>query len=73
MKTPFYSLRTGILANLTFLIIAAMLLINAVVIKLTENDLIKARVKTGEILAKSLAHTIAIEAFNKKWEKIDLQ
>ncbi|RLB85999.1 MAG: hypothetical protein DRH15_02670 [Deltaproteobacteria bacterium] len=55
MGKAFYSLRTGILANLIFLILAAMILINVIMIKLAENDLIRARVKEGITLANGLA------------------
>ncbi|MBW1888613.1 MAG: hypothetical protein JRI52_09740, partial [Deltaproteobacteria bacterium] len=49
MKLPTYSLRTGILAQLIFLIISAMLLINVVMVKFAERDLIEAKVKTGRL------------------------
>ncbi len=70
MKTPFYSIRTGILANLTFLIISAMLLINALVIKIIEKDLIQARIKTGNTLIKSIGQTIDSKLANKSWDVI---
>lgn len=51
MRIPLKSLRIGILAQLTFLIFAAMLLINVVMIKLAERDLIRTRLQAGRLLA----------------------
>ena len=50
MRFPFYSLKTGILTHLAFLIIAAMLLINVVMIKFSEKDLIQAKIEAGRLL-----------------------
>jgi hypothetical protein len=47
LRFPVYSLRTGILAQLTFLIIAAMLLINVVMVKFAERDLAQERLHAG--------------------------
>ena len=49
MRLPFSGLRAGILVELIFLIIAAMLLVNVVMIKFSERDLIDA-VTTGGII-----------------------
>jgi len=49
-----HSLKTGILAQLTFLILAAMLLINVVMIKLAERDLIWTRLQTGRLLVRAV-------------------
>ncbi len=54
LRFPFYSLRTGIVVCLTFLILSAMLLINVVMVKFAERDLIDAKVEMGRILI----HTI---------------
>ncbi len=62
MRRPLYSLRTRILANLIFLILAAMLLINVVMIKLAENDLVRSRVRSGIALANSIALAIAAQS-----------
>jgi two-component system, NtrC family, sensor kinase len=50
LRIPLKSLRTGILAQLTFLILVAMLLINVVMIKLAERDLIRSRLQAGRLL-----------------------
>ncbi|MCP4668278.1 MAG: hypothetical protein GY849_18195, partial [Deltaproteobacteria bacterium] len=47
MRFPFYSLRTGILAQLAILIVSAMLLINVVMVKFAEKDLFRAKLQTG--------------------------
>jgi len=63
LKFPVYSLRTGILAQLTFLIIAAMLLINVVMVKFAERDLTQERLHTGRLLIRAveqdLGHFVA--------------
>lgn len=58
MKFPVYSLRTGILAQLTFLIIAAMLLINVVMVKFAERDLIQERLQTGRLLIRAVEQSL---------------
>ncbi|MGD9159957.1 MAG: hypothetical protein PVG39_16195, partial [Desulfobacteraceae bacterium] len=50
MKTPIFGLRAGILTQLIFLIVAAMLLINVVILNLYEKDLVKAKEQTGRLL-----------------------
>jgi hypothetical protein len=58
LKIPVNSLRTGILAQLTFLILAAMLLINVVMIKLAERDLIRTRFQAGQLLGAAVEQMI---------------
>ena len=58
MKFPVYSLRTGILAQLTFLIIAAMLLINVVMVKFAERDLTQERLITGRLLIRAVEQNL---------------
>jgi two-component system NtrC family sensor kinase len=53
LRAPAYSLRTGILAYLAFLILAAMLLINVVTVKFAERDLIQAKIKLGRLALKA--------------------
>ena len=64
MRFPVHSLRTGILAQLTFLILAAMLLINVVMIKLAERDLIWTRLQAGRLLVQAVEQ-IAGEELSK--------
>jgi two-component system NtrC family sensor kinase len=58
LKVPVYSLRTGILAQLTFLIIAAMLLINVVMVKFAERDLTRERLHTGRLLIRAVEQNL---------------
>ncbi len=55
MKLPFYGLRTGILAQLLFLIIAAMLLVNLVMLNLSQRSLLQSRADAGKILINALS------------------
>ena len=64
MRFPFYSLRTGILACLTFLILAAMLLINVVMVKFAERDLIDAKVEMGRLLIHTIGQRVAYETIS---------
>jgi signal transduction histidine kinase len=50
LRLPFSSLKTGILAQLVLLIVAAMLLIHVVEIKFSERDLIHRTLQTGRLL-----------------------
>ncbi len=54
MRIPLYSLRTGILAELIFLIVAAMLLINVVMVKFAERDLIEARIQASRFFVHAI-------------------
>ena len=58
MRIPLNSLRTGILAQLTFLILAAMLLINVVMVKLAERDLIRTRLQAGQLLIQAVEQIV---------------
>jgi len=62
LRVPFAfnRLRTVIIASLAFLILSAMLLIHVVTAKLTERDLINARIQTGRVLLQA-ANIIAID------------
>ena len=59
MKIPFSSLRTGIIADLALLIVSAMLLINLVMIKFSERDLMEAKVREGQLLLRVLSQKIS--------------
>ncbi len=56
MRIPFAlsRLRTVIMASLTFLILSAMLLIHVVTAKLTQRDLIDARIESGRLLLEAI-------------------
>ncbi len=58
MRFPFFSLRTGILAYLGFLIVTAMLLVNVVMVKFEERDLVEAKLETGRLLLHILTRQI---------------
>lgn len=58
MRNPLYSLRTGILAQLAILVVAAMLLINAVMAKFAERDLIRARREAAEVAIQALGPSV---------------
>ena len=58
MTLPLHSLRTGIVSHLTFLIVAAMLLINVVMIKISERDAINSKVGSGKLIIRSIMQHI---------------
>ena len=58
LRIPLTSLRIGILAQLTFLIFAAMLLINVVMVKLAERDLIQTRLQAGRLLVSAVEQMV---------------
>jgi signal transduction histidine kinase len=74
LKFPVYSLRTGILAQLTFLIIAAMLLINMVMVKFAERDLTQERLHTGRLLIRAVEQNLGpvLAGKNRKITEADL-
>ncbi|OPX38940.1 MAG: hypothetical protein B1H12_01065 [Desulfobacteraceae bacterium 4484_190.2] len=73
MRFPFYSLKTGILTHLAFLIISAMLLINVVMIKFSEKDLIQAKIDAGRLLLHVLEKKVeySIIHMNKNLTNLD--
>ena len=74
MKFPVYSLRIGILAQLTFLIIAAMLLITVVMVKFAERDLTQERLHTGGFLIRAVEQSLEthVARKNRKITEADL-
>ncbi len=73
MRIPLYSLRTGVLAHLIFLIVSAMLLINVVMVKFSEKDLIEAKVQTGRLLLKSISQKLGdhIADQHRSWTQLE--
>jgi len=65
LKFPFYSLRTGVLAHLAFLIVSAMLLINVVMVKFSEKDLIEAKLQTGRLLLRAMEQKVGNHITNQ--------
>lgn len=61
MKLSLYSIKTGVLANLALLILAAMLLVNVVLLKFEERNLIQARQHTGRLLFRVLEEKIGTQ------------
>jgi two-component system, NtrC family, sensor kinase len=55
LKLPFRGLRTGILAQLLFLIISAMLLVNVVMLNLSQRNLLQSKADAGKILINALS------------------
>ena len=58
MKIPIYSLRTGIMAELMFLIVAAMLMIDLVIVKFAERDLVNARLDAGQLFIRAVEQSL---------------
>ncbi len=54
LRFPFHSLKTSVMAHLAFLILAAMLLMNVVMIKLAEDHLVQNELQTGRLLLNAL-------------------
>lgn len=54
MRFPVLGLRASVIAQLTILIIAAMLLCDVVMVRFAERDLLKARILAGRLVARSL-------------------
>lgn len=69
MRFPVHSLRTRIIGHLAFLILSAMLLINVVVIKFAEKDLIQSKIGEGRLLLQILERDLR----RTLQEKRDLQ
>ncbi len=61
-----HSLRTKILAQLIFLIVAAMLLVNVVMMKLAERDLVQTRVDSAHLMIQALEQQIGYMIAEKR-------
>jgi len=68
LRFPFYSLRTGVLAQLAILIVSAMLLINVVMVKFAEKDLFRAKLQTGRVILSMLKQRVGKEITGKRRE-----
>ncbi len=66
MRRPAYSLRTGIMAQLVFLIVAAMLLIHVVEVRFSERDLIRGKVQAGRLLILAVEQNLRIGVGEKR-------
>jgi len=53
-----YSLKTGVFATLVFVLVLAMLLLDIVMIKMAEQDMITAEKKKGMLLLRSVRQTL---------------
>jgi two-component system NtrC family sensor kinase len=58
LNLQFYGLRTGILTQLLFLIIAAMLLVNVAMLNLSQRHLLQSKADAGKFLIQALALNI---------------
>ena len=58
MKFPGFGLRAGILAQLIFLIIAAMLLVNVVMLNFSERDLIQSKIDNGRLMISAIEQVV---------------
>ncbi|MFO7602046.1 MAG: ATP-binding protein [Candidatus Desulfacyla sp.] len=72
MRFPFYSLKTGIVACLSLLIVSAMLLINIVMTRFAERDMIDAKVKMGHLLIHGIGQIAGYEMMTHKgsWDPL---
>lgn len=75
MRLPFYGLRAGILAQLLFLIIAAMLLVNVAMLNLSQRSLLESKVDAGKILIHALGLHIGhlVDGSNKTLKNLFLE
>ena len=71
MRVPFAfnRLRTVIMTSLAFLILSAMLLIHVVTAKLTERDLINARIQSGRVLLQAANIIVSDNNLNQKTKR----
>jgi len=73
LKIPSYGLRAVILTQLIFLIVAAMLLVNVVMLNFHQRDLISAKVDMGRLLIRSLVHNTGrfLETGERRMKDLD--
>ncbi len=66
MGSPFSSLRVVILIYLAVLITSAMLLINAVMLRFAEKDLLEERIRAGKALAMSMTQVLSRASYDNE-------
>ncbi|PIW00051.1 MAG: hypothetical protein COW41_06420, partial [Deltaproteobacteria bacterium CG17_big_fil_post_rev_8_21_14_2_50_51_6] len=66
---PFKGLKTGVLAILVILIVSAMLLVDIVMIKIAEADLLSAKVREGFLLLSLISGSIKGNAYERDSSK----
>ena len=66
MNLSAYSLKTGIFATLVFVLVLAMLLLDIVMIKMAEQDMIHAEKKKGLLLLRSVEQTLTSVSENDR-------
>ncbi len=59
MRIPFFSLKASVIAQLSLLILAAMLMCDVLMIRFAERDLIQARIREARLLGLSLEGRLA--------------
>jgi len=66
-------LRAVVVTHLAFLILAAMLLINLVMIKFSERDLVHTKLESGRLLLRSLEQRVvyAVEREQRSWMELE--
>jgi two-component system NtrC family sensor kinase len=73
IKLSTYSLKTGILFTLVLILASAMILLDIVMIRMTEKDMLQAEMRKGEIIIQSIAQNMATgverqtHGGNEKW------
>jgi two-component system NtrC family sensor kinase len=58
MKISIYSLKTGIFLTLVFILVLAMILLDIVMIRMTEKDLLRAEVQGGRVALRFIEQTM---------------
>jgi len=58
VKLSAYSLKTGIFATLVFVLLLGMLLLDVVMIKMAERDMVNAEKRRGTLLLRTIEHTM---------------
>lgn len=73
MKIPSYGMRAVILTQLIFLIVAAMLLVNVVMLNFHQRDLISVKVDMGRLLIRILVHNTGrfLETGERRMKDLD--
>ena len=64
MRLPYYSLKTGIFIILVIILLAAMILLDIVMVSMAEKDMVRLEIKNGVMLLQSIEEEIR-SGFNK--------
>ena len=71
MKLTAYGLKAGIFSTLVVILVLAMVLLDLIMIRLTERDMVKAEIRKGRIILRSIEQNMVTNHKEQRYSEID--